>query len=370
MNLRICFICLCLLGSASCQLATDVSSAPQIQFFDAENYPQQLSSWGVLSTANGRVQIAQDSHVYDLNTALFTDYALKLRTLYIPPEGQANYHPQEAFDLPVGSVIAKTFFYATDEQSAVVLDAKWDGDPASLDPTRLRLIETRLLVKQADGWDALPYIWRGDDAYLAITGDLFTLPVADGSTLNYLIPSRNQCAGCHAENHTTGTLAPIGIKARHLHRGDPIGGINQLSAWEKRGQLTALPALHSIEANAPWGDPQVDLTHRARSYLDINCGHCHNAVGAADTSGLLLDYQPHTPPTLGVCKPPIAAGRGSGGHLYSIVPGQAEQSIMAFRLKSTNPATMMPELGRSLPHQEGIQLISQWINALPVEPCL
>ena len=32
------------------------------------------------------------------------------------------------------------------------------------------LIETRLMVRQTDGWDALPYVWDGDDAYLSLTG--------------------------------------------------------------------------------------------------------------------------------------------------------------------------------------------------------
>lgn len=45
--------------------------------------------------------------------------------------------------------------------------------------------------------------------------------------------------------------------------------------------------------NAVRADTTQTLEHQARSYLDINCGHCHNANGAADTSGLLLDYKIH-----------------------------------------------------------------------------
>jgi hypothetical protein len=116
--------------------------------------------------------------------------------------------------------------------------------------------------------------------------------------------------------------------------------------------------------NAVWGDTEQTLEHRARSYLDINCGHCHNAQGAADTSGLLLDYEDHPASALGLCKPPIAAGRGSGGHLYSIVPGEAEHSILSFRLATNDPGMMMPELGRSLVHQEGLEIINQWIDSM------
>lgn len=107
------------------------------------------------------------------------------------------------------------------------------------------------------------------------------------------------------------------------------------------------------------------LDHQARSYLDINCGHCHNPNGSADTSALLLDYSDqYTPRQIGVCKPPIAAGQGSGGFLYSIVPGKADESILSYRLHSVEPAVMMPEIGRSLVHREGVALVDRWINSL------
>ncbi|XOV82265.1 MAG: SO2930 family diheme c-type cytochrome [bacterium] len=335
-----------------------------MRFFAPDQYPATLSAWGLISTRGNTLVPAADSHVYALNTALFTDYALKLRTLYIPPDQTAQFEPFEAFQLPVGSIISKTFFYQQDTNGNLILGAQWDGNPANLDMNRTRLLETRLLVKQSDGWDALPYIWQGDDAYLAITGDLQTLPTSEGQTLNYLVPSRNQCAGCHATDHTAGDIQPIGIKARHLNRPDPIHNINQLKAWQARGSLLGMPALNTVFANADMSAAHTDLNHRARSYLDINCGHCHNASGAADTSGLLLDYADHSLETMGRCKPPIAAGRGSGGHLYSIVPGAADQSILAYRMNITDPGSMMPELGRTLIHKEGHALIAQWIDAM------
>ena len=70
---------------------------------------------------------------------------------------------------------------------------------------------------------------------------------------------------------------------------------------------------------------------------------------------------------MGRCKPPIAAGRGSGGFNYSLVPGQADQSILTFRMASRDPAAMMPELGRTLVHQQGVELIRSWINTMQGE---
>ena len=37
---------------------------------------------------------------------------------------------------------------------------------------------------------------------------------------------------------------------------------------------------------------------------------------------------------------------------------------MVYRMNSTNPGAMMPELGRRLVHQEGVELISEWIREM------
>ena len=39
-----------------------------------------------------------------------------------------------------------------------------------------------------------------------------------------------------------------------------------------------------------WSNINEDLDTRARSYLDINCGHCHIEGGSADTTGLYLNF--------------------------------------------------------------------------------
>jgi hypothetical protein len=68
---------------------------------------------------------------------------------------------------------------------------------------------------------------------------------------------------------------------------------------------------------------------------------------------------------LGVCKPPVAAGQGTGDHIFDIVPGKPGESILPYRLGSTDPGAQMPELGRSTQHAEGLALIDAWIAAMP-----
>jgi hypothetical protein len=128
--------------------------------------------------------------------------------------------------------------------------------------------------------------------------------------------------------------------------------------------LTDAPAATEMPSAVAWDDETAPLEDRARAYLDINCAHCHSPVGAADTSGLFLDIDTEVGPQYGICKAPIAAGGGSGGRLVDISPGEPDESIITYRMGSTEPASMMPELGRSLSHDEGVDLIAEWIDSL------
>ena len=290
----------------------------------------------------------------------------------------ARYDPERTFDFPVGTVIAKTFYYTTPAGAAPgtgtrVLkptSASYQSGDVGLDTTRVRLMETRLLVRRAAGWEALPYVWNADqtEATLQRTGAEIPLDFDDGGKIThftYAVPNVNQCAGCHATDRTK-RLMPIGLKARHLNRDFPgiSGNVNQLARLTRIGYLTGAPTPDTAPRAARFDDPTADIDARARAYLDINCAHCHSATGPARVSGLWLDAKTADLRKLGACKPPIAAGRGTGNRAFGIVPGHPEASIMAYRLDSDDPGEMMPETGRSLTHAEGVALIKQWIAGL------
>jgi uncharacterized repeat protein (TIGR03806 family) len=318
--------------------------------------------------------------VYELNTPLFSDYAQKLRTVWMPQGASATYAADEAFDFPVGTVISKTFYYATPEtgrpgESRLVekpTPETYQSGVKGVDLSRVRLIETRLLVRRAEGWVALPYVWNADqtDAVLARAGESIALTFDDRGQRTdfvYQVPNVNQCGGCHVQDYRDRKFGPIGLKARHLNRDfdGPTGAMNQLTRLEIANYLKGLPASPAAAPrNAAWTDEREPLEARARAYLDINCSHCHSATGAARTTGLWLRAGELEPRRLGVCKPPVAAGKGTGGHRFDIVPHDPDDSIMPFRLAATDPGAMMPETGRALVHKEGVQLIRGWIAAM------
>lgn len=316
--------------------------------------PRQISAYNLF--ADPATQTPNDGVVpYDLITPLFSDYSAKHRFVWMPPGTTAQYDAREVFDFPIGTIIVKTFSFLHDIR-----------DPAQGE----RLIETRLLIHKENGWAALPYRWNEDatEATLAVAGGRTEVSWThyDGSErrINYIIPNMNQCNGCHLIG---GATQPIGPKARHLNHDFDYedGAANQLAYWTAIGYLSGAPAPEAAPRAARWDDPESGtLDARARAYLDINCMHCHNPQGPANTSGLDLSFDQHDPGKIGIFKTPIAAGRGSGGFKYSIVPGNPDESILLFRMESTEPGIMMPELPRLTVHDEGVALIREWIASM------
>jgi uncharacterized repeat protein (TIGR03806 family) len=319
---------------------------------------EKLSEYGFFRGKLADLTAAADVIPYDLNTALFSNYAEKLRFIKIPEGKKIIYNDTGWFNMPVGTVLIKNFYFPKD------FDHPEKGRT---------ILETRLLVNEQNGWAAYPYIWNDEqtEAFYDVAGEKKMISyVKDGKTIktHYLIPNKNQCKGCHLENKK---MVPVGIAARHLNKDHPYEENvlqNQLQRWQTIGLLAGLPAdLKTVPSNSLWQDEQTSLEKRARSYLDINCGNCHNPKGPANTSGFFLDMRETNPTALGVYKTPVAAGQGSGGFKYDILPGKPEQSILVYRMKTNDPGKAMPELGREQLHKEGIELISQWIKQMKSE---
>ncbi len=357
-----------------------------------------------------------DGVPFVLNTKLFSDHSVKYRVAYLPPGQPAKYRAikngasdprsgdgiDATMDFPVGTVIAKTFAFR---------DEAADTE---------RVVETRLLIKRQNSdtsvyWDGLPYIW-GDDgiARLALEGgstavgwnytDVDTQENYTGSTNSYVIPHQNQCAACHFNLNLDLGSAPIGPKARNMNRPyrsesswpsdqaeHAVKGQNQLKYWCENGLLTDCPADFQVDPNSQIAaaaprNPKFnvpgdsghaanspeDIEARARSYLEVNCQHCHNPKGFAVNTGFYLDVVRAVDSTYGICKRPTAAGsEGRGGRTYDIVPGHSADSVLSYRIgpEATVPAAKMPPLARSVVDETGYALIEQWINTvITVDP--
>ncbi|MDM4767460.1 SO2930 family diheme c-type cytochrome [Pelomonas sp. SE-A7] len=363
---------LCALGLVAC------SREPDPVKFIEQGRPALLSEWGLLIKDGSLLSLNQGVEPYELNSSLFTDHAHKLRTIWMPVGRKAKYDPEATFEFPVGTIISKTFYYP--KEGAVRLQRVVDpgADKAlgahGLDLNQVRLIETRLLVRREAGWVAFPYVWNDQqtDAELMRTGDQLALelakPPGKPEQFTYVVPNENQCASCHMTQLKSKQLQPIGPKARHLNRSLTYSGKteNQLEHLVRVGYLEKLPAkVDQLPMAVNWRDDKQPLDQRARAYLDINCAHCHNPRGPANNTSLNLEPFPPLGLRQGLCKPSVAAGKGTGDRLFGIVPGNPDESILPFRMASKEGGVMMPELGRSIVHEEGVELIRKWIEGLP-----
>ncbi len=294
-----------------------------------------------------------DGIPYDLTTPLFSDYALKYRFVFLPPGTQATYDPELPFDFPVGTIIAKTFSFANDLRNLAV------GE---------NIIETRLLIRRQLGWEGLPYIWLPDmsDAVLTPEGgsavvSWIDLAGAPRST-SYEIPSAIECGFCHFG----ASDVPIGTKARLLNRDFdyPGGTDNQLDHWTAVGALAGAPPSASAPRLPFWDDPlDGTLEGRARAYLESNCHHCHNPQGRAGFTDLAFHHAQPLDEGYGICKEAGDGGAGAG-LTYAIVPGEPSESLAIFRMSVTSDGVRMPEIERSVVHDEGVALVSSWIQTL------
>jgi uncharacterized repeat protein (TIGR03806 family) len=311
----------------------------------------KLSDYGLFQQPLNELKPARKTMLYDLNTPLFTDYAEKERYIFIPEGSSSRYNAKAVLEFPDSTILVKNFFYSNQH----------------LEAENRKIIETRLLIKEKDQWIALPYIWNEEqtEAFLEITGGTVPVQLAGMSQpFEYRVPTMLQCKSCHELN---GKIDPIGPTVRQLNRNNnyPEGYQNQLKRMIELGWLQDYEDQDKWPKAAVWDNEKAfSLEERARSYLEINCGHCHRPGGPGKNSGLDLTVFAPNEHSLGIMKAPVAAGAGSGGMQYDIIPGNPDESILVFRMLSDDPGIMMPELGRSLIHHEGVELIEEWINSL------
>ncbi len=315
---------------------------------------------------------------YDLSVPLFTDYATKYRFVFVPEntkasyssgagttleDGRTLYADDGVIDFPVGTVIVKTFSLPSDTS-----DRGFDKE---------NMVETRLLIHRETGWKALPYVWNDakTDAILDFNGDTQQTSIMHNSeqlNFTYAVPDPQKCKRCH---QIEGKLEPIGPKARYLNMDYTYASgttKNQLTQWVDSGLLEATSLPETIEAVPVFKDSTVladiseeNLEQAAKGWLDINCAHCHNPAGDASNTNMHVEYTRSYAADKsghGVCEDPVS-GSGSGFG-FVIVPGDADNSLLTYRLGTNNAGELMPPLGRDLVHAEGHALISRWINSL------
>lgn len=308
---------------------------------------------------------------YEPASSLFTDYAHKKRFVWMPIGSKATYNADnKVLELPVGAALIKTFYY----------DNAQNVSPVGT----TRIIETRIMIRKSSGWIFADYIWNTEqtEAFLDLAGSFTAISWKDENNVikstNYRIPTEAQCIICHKSKQVingieTTTIIPIGIKPQNLNFNYTYGTTskNQLTKWIEQGYLEnnfSLPSVENTTIN--YNDTSKSIELRARSYVDINCAHCHqdnrfceyrpmrfafSSTGQANGMGQT---------NMGVCVATQDMQTFPASLSTIVKPGNINRSMLYYRLNTTDETYRMPLHGRTIIHEEGVALIEQWINTL------
>ena len=288
---------------------------------------------------------------YEPINALFTDYAHKFRFVWMPAGSKATYSTDhDLLDFPEGTVLIKTFYYDHVQPA----DAR-------------RVIETRLLFKRNGQWEFANYVWNTEqtEATLDMNGSYTPITWMDDNgtqrSINYRIPSQAECLTCHKSNDVA---VPIGPRPQNINSTFTYkdGPQNQLARWTAEGYLSnQRPKI--IKTVPKWTDVTVSLEDRVRGYVDINCAHCHRENSHCDYRPMRFAFhETADPANLGVCVPPDDPLLPQ--HTHIVARGSVGRSLLHYRVASNDEAERMPLLGRTIVHEEGLALITTWINSL------
>jgi hypothetical protein len=218
-----------------------------------------------------------------------------------------------------------------------------------------------VLLKQENDWTAYSYVWNEEqsDAVLApASGERLKVDLGDSSKRTWAVPSRSECLMCHSR----AANFALTLNTRQLNRPfSDSSSENQLQWFEQSGIIPALPRdIEKVPAYVPVTNTNASIESRARTYLAVNCSHCHTQDGGGNAAMNLL-------PQLKVgdmhlLNEPAQHGMG-GKDAKIIVPGAPGRSVLMTRVALRIPG-QMPPLGTIRPDIEAVRLLSTWISSL------
>ncbi len=302
-------------------------------------FPDLLSKTGCTDPADVK-KPAEGLVPYGVNAQLWSDGAEKHRFLALLDGASITVGADGDFDLPVGSVLVKTFLLGG------------------------RRIETRLLVRHDDGgWAGYTYEWLDDES------DAVLLPASKSKTVGaqtWYFPSRSDCARCHTE----AAKRTLGLEIGQLN-GDFVYTstnrvANQLKTLEHIGMFSAplgKPVSELAVIPDPFGPAQLEA--RARAYLHGNCSQCHRPGGGGRSN---LDARFFTPlEEMNACNAAPEAGELGIPGARLVAPGSPATSLISVRTHALG-SNRMPPLASSLVDERGVSVIDDWIRSLTTCP--
>ena len=263
----------------------------------------------------------------------------------------------DRWKMPTGSVFLQTFYL---------------GEGAGE-----RRIETQISLKDQGEWRFLSYRWNQaqSDAHLVSEdGEDHVIELARHTgargTLKrqWRFPARAECTACHTQR----SMFVLGINMGQLNREfdyRPLGGRlgNQMETLHGLGFFQGgfkLPPASKMTRMPDPSDSSLKLEDRARSYLHVNCAHCHRESGLGGRGHFELLHWLHNDELGAIGARPLVGLPGIDPGVSRVIsPGIPEHSEIYRRMMAAD-AGRMPMLGGGQRDDRGAELISEWIQSL------
>lgn len=302
-----------------------------------EPVPPTLSGTGCYADTASR-RVAPGVIPYQPVAPFWSDGAEKTRFFALPAGGTLTWQPDDAFEVPVGTVLIKDFTL-----------------PGQAGPH-----ETRLLVRETDQWSGYSYRWRADGSDADLLPGKLETTVGEQT---WLYPSRAECETCHVRE----AGGALGLTSRQLNSmyDYGTGPVVQLEALVGAGYVRGLPAAPAeLPAFVSPADEAADLGARARAWLHTNCANCHRPGGRADAD---IDLRAEIPlEAMKLCRTAPRHPDPTDPEAPLLAPGDPEGSVL-FRRIAARGDRQMPPLASYVVDAAGRDLLRAWIVANPCD---
>jgi putative heme-binding domain-containing protein len=339
---------------------------------NSATFPRKLSETGLFDSVS-RHKPAAGVYPFSITAEQLSDGATADRLVAIPGEAAI-----ELFARPVptpGSMFERVMNFPKDTVFAKTFSLELTAG----DPGTRRRTETQVLHFDGRDFRGYSYAWNdeGTEANLvAADGDERKLtlvdPAAPGGkrTVNWTFSSRAQCLQCHNPwaRHTL-AFNTLQLDLEHDFGGgrrNQLESLRDLKILVRDGGASLRRQERNRDDSTPSSlvnphDASADLTARARSYLHVNCAHCHRFGGGGSAKiELLFDHR--LDQTKAIDQPPTQGTFGIADAAI-IKSGDPFHSVLYYRLAKTGRGHM-PHLGAELVDERGLRLVYDWIYSL------
>lgn len=346
---------------------------------DTSVFPLRLSDTGLFQSV-ARHEPAAGVLPFSINCEQWSDRAAAERLLGVPGSETIQVRAKAT------SVPGSQFSRATEYPKGTVLLKTLSLELKSGDPASRQRIETQALHYDGREWRGYSYEWNDEqtDAVLVErSGKNRAIQIADPlvpdgrRTQTWRFSSRDECLRCH-NPWSEYTLA---FNLAQLNRQHDFGSVrdNQVRTLRHVGILTDVvedperkeqvvraesprPPESLPKLTPPFGE-DGDVNDRARSYLHVNCGHCHRFNGGG-SSYIFLQRE------LALSDMQAIGARPTQGTFgihdaQLLAPGDPYRSVLYYRMAKTGPGHM-PHLGATIVDDRALKLIHDWIRQLPI----